>query len=116
MGAGQYRYLDAYRSLGLDIDLPEKGVEYGIQQVYNRMSTGQLKVFASCEQWFDEFRLYRRNEDGRIVKENDHLMDCTRCGVVSAIQRSDTKPADQATREDDSFYRDRPYRQHWMAI
>ena len=111
----RWRYLDAYRSLGLDIDLPEKGVEYGIQQVYNRMSTGQLKVFDSCEQWFDEYRLYRRNEDGRIVKEDDHLMDCTRYGVVSGIQRSDTKPADQPTQDDEWFYADRPYGTHWMA-
>jgi hypothetical protein len=28
--------------------------------------------------WLSEFRLYRRNEKGAVVKENDHLMDATR--------------------------------------
>ncbi len=50
-----------------------------------RMSTGSLKVFSSCQSWLQEYRLYRRDEDGKIVKENDHLMDATRYLVMSGL-------------------------------
>jgi hypothetical protein len=46
--------------------------------VWNRLSTGRLKVFKTLGAWFEEFRLYRRDQKGHVVKENDHLMDATR--------------------------------------
>lgn len=85
-------FLDIYRSLGLDVDLPDKAVEAGIQRVWERLSAGKLKVFASCRAWFDEYRLYRRDEKGRIVKADDHLMDASRYLVVSGLERARTRP------------------------
>jgi hypothetical protein len=76
-----------YKRLGLDIELPDKAFETGIQEVWNRISTGRLKVFASCGAFFEEFRLYRRDKHGRVVKENDHLMDCLRYLVLSGLKR-----------------------------
>lgn len=70
--------VSVYRRLGLDLQLPDKAVETGLQDVWELLSTGQLKVFASCVEWFAEFRMYRRDARGRIVKKNDHLMDSTR--------------------------------------
>lgn len=89
------QFIDIYRGLGLDIDLPDKAVEAGIQDVWQRMSAGKLKVFAHLKPWFEEFRLYRRDEKGHIVKENDHLMDATRYLVRSAVARKRTKPVDK---------------------
>jgi len=37
------------------------------------MTTGRLKIFKSVRSLFDELRLYRRDEKGNVVKENDHL-------------------------------------------
>jgi terminase large subunit-like protein len=76
-----------YRRLGLDIILPDKAVETGLQEVWEYMSAGRFKVFASCEAWFQEYRLYHRGENGRIVKTNDHLMDATRYAVRSGRAR-----------------------------
>ena len=76
---------------GLDIQLADKAVEAGIHDVLDLLSMGRLKVFASCTAWFEEFRLYRRDEQGRIVKQHDHLMDCTRY-LVRGRQRMITKP------------------------
>lgn len=67
-----------YTSLGLKLELADNGVESGLYSVWNRMSTGRLKVFKSMVGWLGEFRLYRRDEKGHVVKENDHLMDATR--------------------------------------
>ena len=81
-----------YRRLGLDLELPDKAVETGIFDTWTLMSTGRLKVFASCRAWFDEFRLYRRNEKGRIVKANDHIMDAMRYLVRSGLKRAIAEP------------------------
>ena len=53
-------------------------MESGLYSVWNRLSTGRIKAFKSLGGWFTEFRLYRRDEKGRVVKDNDHYMDATR--------------------------------------
>jgi phage terminase large subunit-like protein len=70
--------LNDYRQLGLHLTLADNGVESGLYGVWNRMSTGRLKVFRSMSNWLQEFRLYRRDEKGHVVKANDHEMDATR--------------------------------------
>lgn len=72
------QFLKIYRGLGLDLKLANKAVETGIQEMWMALSTGKLKVFASCEPWFEEYRLYHRDEQGRIVKVSDHLLDSSR--------------------------------------
>lgn len=67
-----------YCQLGLKLDLADNGVEAGLYSVWNRMATGRLKVFRSMSNWLQEFRLYRRDAKGNVVKENDHEMDATR--------------------------------------
>ena len=70
--------LQSYKELGLHLVLANNGVESGIYEVWQRLSSGRLKVFGSLNSFWQEYRLYRRDEKGRIVKENDHLMDCMR--------------------------------------
>jgi phage terminase large subunit-like protein len=82
------QFVDIYRQLGLDLHIADKSVESGIQDVWTLLSAGKLKVFGSCGSWFDEYRLYRRDEKGRVVKQNDHLMDCTRMWVRSGRNRA----------------------------
>lgn len=67
-----------YRSLGLILRLANNAVEAGIYDVWERLSTGRLKIFRTLQNWGAEYRLYRRDENGKIIKEFDHLMDCTR--------------------------------------
>ena len=98
------QFLQIYRTLGLKLDLANKAVESGIQNVYILLSTGRLKVFARrCASWFDEFRLYRRDERGRIVKANDHLMDCTRYRVRAPITSLRTAPLQTPGVNDPAF-------------
>jgi terminase large subunit-like protein len=87
-----------YRGLGLDITLPDKAVEAGIQELWERMVSGRFKVMASCSGWFEEFRLYRRNEKGLVVKQNDHYMDATRYLGRSGIKRMQTAPVEKPTK------------------
>jgi phage terminase large subunit-like protein len=84
--------LQMYKDLGLDLDIATNAVEAGLYDVWQRLSTGRLKVFKSLTNWLSEFRLYRRDEKGRIVKANDHLMDATRYLVMSGLARAKVKP------------------------
>jgi len=59
--------------------------------VQDRLSTGRLKIFSTLQHTLGEIRLYRRDEKGRIVKENDHLMDALRYAVMK-IELAMTRP------------------------
>lgn len=67
-----------YRDLGLKLHKADNAVSEGLVDVLDRLQTGRLKVFDSCQNWIREFRLYRRDAKQRIVKLNDHAMDATR--------------------------------------
>jgi phage terminase large subunit-like protein len=82
----------SYIDCGLDLANANKAVEAGIYKVWQALSLGRLKVFASLVNWFAEFRLYRRDENGHIVKDKDHLMDDTRYMVMSGLDRAIAKP------------------------
>jgi hypothetical protein len=86
------KLIDQYVDLGLSIGAAQNTVESGIYEVWSRLSTGRLKVFRGLQNWLMEFRLYRRDEKGKIVKENDHLMDCGRYLIMTGLQIAETEP------------------------
>lgn len=86
------QFIQMYRDFGIDLELANKAVETGIGEVWTRLSSGRLKVFSTCDKWFDEFRTYIRDEKGQVVKRDDHLMDATRYMVMSGIQRMKRPP------------------------
>jgi hypothetical protein len=64
----------------------ENAREAGIEQVRSRLATGRLKIASHLTDFFDEYRLYRRDEIGRVVKEHDHYMDALRYLIVSGLK------------------------------
>lgn len=84
--------LAMYTELGLDLTPANNSVEAGLYEVWERLSTGRLKVYRTCLNWLAEYRLYRRDEKGKIVKEFDHLMDATRYLIVSGLARMIVEP------------------------
>lgn len=93
------QFVYVYKRLGLDVQLPDKSVETGIAEVWDRLVSGRLKVFASCVAFWEEFRMYQRDKHGRIKKSNDHVMDSTRYLVRSGVARMKSKPAEKKERE-----------------
>jgi hypothetical protein len=75
--------LELYTSLGLDLSPANNAVEAGVNEVWQRMSTGRLRVFEHLHDFWQEFRIYRRNERGQIVKVHDHVMDALRYRVMN---------------------------------
>jgi phage terminase large subunit-like protein len=57
------------------------GVEAGLMDMLDRAQTGRLRVAKHLEDWWEEFRLYHR-EDGKVVKIGDDLMSATRYALM----------------------------------
>lgn len=57
------------------------GVEAGVAEMLDRMKTGRLRVAKHLADWWEEFRLYHR-ENGKIVKEGDDLLSATRYAMM----------------------------------
>lgn len=77
--------IQMYRDLGLNVQLADNtvsGDESGLFEVWERMSTGRLKIFSTCLRTLQERRFYRRDEKGKVVKTNDHFMDALRYAVM----------------------------------
>lgn len=91
-----------YRELGLQLVEADNALEAGIYDVWQRLSTGRLRIFRTLMNWQAEYRLYRRDEKGKVVKEFDHLMDCTRylirtgpkIAIPRPVTKSDYEPAE----------------------
>lgn len=72
------------KDLGLNVHNAHNKVEgegAGIQTVFDRFSSGKLKIFRSCRDLEAERRLYQF-KDGKVRKTRDHLLDCMRYGVM----------------------------------
>lgn len=74
-----------YTDLGLIITMANNAREAGIFEVWQRLSTGRMRVFKTLQNWLGEYRIYRRDDKGAVVKENDHLMDATRYLTISGL-------------------------------
>jgi hypothetical protein len=70
-----------YRDLGLNVMYADNSVESGIYKVWERLSTGRLKIFSNMSEILREYRLYRRDKNGKVVKSDDHLMDSMRYAI-----------------------------------
>jgi hypothetical protein len=95
--------ISIWRRGGLDVVLPTKAVEAGIQEVWSLLSAGRLKFFTNCGPLFDEFRLYRRDDKGRVVKKDDHLCDCVRMVITAGRERMKTAPGEKREGETVSY-------------
>jgi phage terminase large subunit-like protein len=91
------RFLDIYRDLGLDLHLADRALESGILATWLRLSTGRLRIFASCTPLFEELRVYRRDEQGQIVRKGHDLMDALRYLVRMTPAELKNPPAPTAT-------------------
>jgi Terminase RNaseH-like domain len=89
------RLIEQYSDLGLLLAPAENAVEAGLYAVWERLSDGRLFVFNSLQNWLSEFRIYRRDEKGKIVKQNDHLMDATRYLILSGLQVACREPREE---------------------
>ncbi len=58
--------------------LADNAVEDGLDTMNAKMERGELHVSRRCAGWLGEVYDYRRDEQGRIIKTNDHFQDAAR--------------------------------------
>jgi hypothetical protein len=69
------RLMEDYIKAGLNLTKADNAVNAGLVKCWRDLSIGRTKVFSTLQNFFAEYRLYRRDEHGKIVKKKDHLMD-----------------------------------------
>lgn len=85
-----------YRNEGLKLVPADNTVESTIYEIWSRLSTGRLKVVGGAmTQWINEYRMYRRDGQGKIVKKDDHLMDATRYLAITGLKHAKPLAAQQ---------------------
>lgn len=94
-GSGQrdgVKLMDEYRKLGLQLVAADNAVEAGIHAVWQRLSTGKLRIFRTLPSLRAELRLYRRDDKGKVVKQNDHALDALRYLIMTGMIYACTEP------------------------
>lgn len=84
-----------YEDLGLNLKPADNAVEAGLYTVWELLSNGGLKVFRTCTGLREEMRTYRRDEKGRVVKENDHRCDAFRYAIMERDIATIEKPVNR---------------------
>jgi hypothetical protein len=80
------------------------GVEVGVMEIRDLMAKGKFKVFEGLRDVFDEFLQYHRDENGKIYKVKEDLLDAIRYAymmrrfAVNNIEDYDDEEADQTGR------------------
>lgn len=89
-GSGQVdgaNVVDLYQQAGIRNWIPadKRSVNKGIYTVLQRMETDKLKIFNTLTKTMTELRMYARDDNGKVKKGNDHLLDAARYGIVTAL-------------------------------
>jgi hypothetical protein len=71
-----------YRGLGLKVFAAANARESSIFELQQAFATGKLKMFKSLQKLQAEYVTYRRAENGKILKEHDHIIDAMRYAWV----------------------------------
>lgn len=106
--AGAIALLNTYANFGLNVCKANNGpgtLEPSILEVFQRLSSGRLKIMRHLLNTLSEFRVYRRDVNGKIVKQDDHLMDALRYLCMSILQIMERPPLDDC---DDDIPQRRP--------
>ena len=57
-------------------------VEASVLEMYERMESGRFKVFRNCQAFLEEKRMYHRDLNGKIVKQQDDCISAVRYAVM----------------------------------
>lgn len=89
------KLITSYKQAGLKLTLANNAVETGLYEVWSLLSTGRLKIFTTLRNTADEYAIYQRDEHGKVVKKNDHLMDCLRYLIMTWKTIASVRPMER---------------------
>lgn len=85
------RLIDDYAKAGLYLRKGKYAKELAVDSVLERIRTGRFKVFNTCSKFMAEWRGYSRNEEGKIMKGRDHLMNALEFAMLDGLPLARTK-------------------------
>jgi len=88
--------ITSYEEFGLTLTPANnkvRGEGGGLDIMWQRLVAGRIKVFRSLTGLENEYRVYRRDENGNVVKKNDHGMDAWRYVSMTGPDIKLIKPA-----------------------
>jgi phage terminase large subunit-like protein len=80
------KLIKMYKDMGLTLYPAKNEVESGILMLSQRFQAGKAKVFKTLVNFQKEYLMYRRDKHGKVIKENDHLLDGARY-IVNNMNR-----------------------------
>ena len=86
------RLIDLYDQEGLSLIPADNSVESGIYKIGQALASGQIKIFSTLRNVLSEYRVYRRDEKGKVVKKNDHAMDAFRYLIMTGMEYAEVFP------------------------
>lgn len=70
--------------------------EAALLDMCTRMETNRFKVFSTCKEWFEEKRMYHRDQKGQLVKLRDDVISASRHAIMmlrfARVQTQPVKP------------------------
>lgn len=87
--------VELYNNSGLRSLYPanKSSVSNGVFTIRQRMETGKFKIFSNLTKLLTEIRMYSRDDNGKVKKGNDDLLDAMRYGIVSGLPIARVKPS-----------------------
>jgi phage terminase large subunit-like protein len=85
------RLIDDYAKAGLKLEKGRYAKEVAVDSVLERIRTGKFKVFNTCRKFMEEWRGYSRDEEGKIMKGRDHLMNALEFAMLDGLPMARTK-------------------------
>jgi len=85
------RLIDDYAKAGIKLEKGKYAKELAVDTVLERIRTGKFKVFNNCRKFMDEWRGYSRDEEGKILKGRDHLMNALEFVILDGLPLARTK-------------------------
>jgi phage terminase large subunit-like protein len=98
------RLIDDYKRADLNLEKGRYAKEVAVDNVLERIRTGKFKVFNTCHKFMEEWRGYSRDEEGKIMKGRDHLMNALEFAMLDGLPMARTKREIEMKYN----YRDRP--------
>lgn len=85
------KLIDDYARAGLKLNKGKYAKEFAVDKVLERIRTGRFKIFNNCLKFMDEWRGYSRDDDGKIMKGRDHLMNALEFAILDGLPIARTK-------------------------
>lgn len=90
---------------GLNLKFADKAIETGILKTHEHLIFGDLKFFKGLDNLKKEYNIYHRDESGKIVKKDDHLMDALRYLVMGKhLATNDNLKSDETYESNNTTY------------